>query len=336
MSISGKHYFDISPASPARTRLEEAEEYFLAQNFNEALAAAQQAWREYPREADVFRILAYIHMTRGEYQPAAQAAYQSVLIEGNNPASFSILAQVYLTFNMFQLAEETLQKAREHFPQDTSLLLLHADVLFRRNNPKLAEQFAWQALQQSPNDAYARSLLGSYYLKKRRYREAAPQLQAAVNAYPQRWDYMRDLGISLLRTGHPHEAREMLEKSFRLNTHDISTAHNLYLAFRQDNARQGWYWVVVRFCYDYIVFGWLLEIFGIVLFILSLGVLFSVTHILSNTLLKGVLYLLSGVISIILGHPALQLRFKKGHNFLRYLWKAIGGTRVQLKASDEA
>ena len=115
MTTSSNRFFQLMPTGPARVRLEEAEAFFLSGNLNEGLAAAQQAWREFPREPDVFRVLAYLHMARGEYPPASTAAYQSVLLEGDNPASHAILTQVYLTFNMLTDAEKALDLARRRF-----------------------------------------------------------------------------------------------------------------------------------------------------------------------------------------------------------------------------
>ena len=339
MTLTVKRYFHLSSSTPARARLEEAEQFFLAQNLNEALAAAQQAWREHPRDPDVFRILAYIHMARGEYQPAAQASYQSVLFDGENAASFAILTQVYITFNMLGLAEETLQKARARFPEDAALMVLHSDVLFRRNNSVQAENLAKEALLYHADDAYARSLLGAYYVRKRRYADAAPHLRAAVDAYPQRWDYLRDLGISLLRTGRLHEAREALEKSFRLNMQDLTSKHNLYLALRSEQSSQQWYWHTVRFFFDHSWLAWLLEIFG------WIAIIVAVAHFLNadaarelNTMpsiYKGALWLGGSIMGLLFVHPALKLRGMKGRKFDRYLWKAIGGAQLQVKGSDE-
>ncbi len=131
MTTSTSHFFHISPLCTAHGRLEEAEQYFLMGNLDEALAAAQQAWREHPKEPDVFRVLAYLHMSRGEYPPAKQAARVAVQYDDKNPASYATLGQVYLTFNVRKMAEQTLMVGQQHFPDDAALLVLSADLNFR-------------------------------------------------------------------------------------------------------------------------------------------------------------------------------------------------------------
>lgn len=92
---------------------------------------------------------------------------------------------------------------------------------------------------------------------------------------------------------------------------------------------------MVRYCYDYAWLAWLLVVSGVIMLIVSLGQLVSSAELLSITLLKGLLFLLGGIALLMISHPALLLRARKGRSFLRYLWKATGGTKVQLKASDE-
>lgn len=232
MTATGKRFFHLSLTSPALGLLEEAEHYFLAGNLNEALAAAQQAWREHPGEPDVFRVLAYIHMARGEYPPAAQAAYQSVLLESANPASYATLAQVYITFNMLGNAEETLRAAQQQFPDDPALLVLRADVAFRLRRDDSGEHLAMQALHLNAGDGYAKALLGAYRLRQKRYPGAESLLREAVEVYPQRWDYLRDYGIALLHQQQYVKAREALTASFRLNSADNSTMQHLVYAQR--------------------------------------------------------------------------------------------------------
>jgi tetratricopeptide (TPR) repeat protein len=273
-TVPPNRYFHVNPTSPARARLEEAEGYFLAGNYNESLAAAQQAWREHPREPDVYRILAYFHMVRGEYPPAAQAAYQAVVFDPDNPSSYATLAQVYLTFHMMQLAEDTLRVAHERFPDDLALSTLLADVYFRRGLNPDGERLALACLAQNPGDAYAKALIAKFRLSKGRNLDAAMLYADVVEAYPSRWDYLRDAGIALLHVRQVSAAVGMLDRSLGLNTDEISIKQHLYLALRMELDRP-WYWRLAFVFFRQPGLGWLAIVFGAIATLVGLGWLTS-------------------------------------------------------------
>jgi tetratricopeptide (TPR) repeat protein len=329
MTTTSNQFFQLSFPSPARARLEEAEAFFLSGNLNEALAAAQQAWREHPQEADVFRVLAYLHMARGEYTPASTAAYQAVVVDVENPASHAILTQVYLTFNMLGKAEETLVLARQRFPRDASLVVLEADLRFRKHQANLGAQLANQALALNPEDAYAKALLGVYHLRMKAYATSIDLLRAATQAYPQRWDYLRDLGIALLHVGAAAEARAALAQSLRLNPADASTKQHLFLALRQCASSPA-IWRVALYFYDHSAFGWLLWILGLLSGIVGFIWLIwwfvpsdSNTSVVYSDLITPMILLLGGIALMVLCHAGIRLHSRRGRNFELRLWKAL-------------
>lgn len=321
-NTTNNRFFHLTPGTPAAARLAESEHYYLAGNFNESLAATQQAWREHPREPDVFRVLAYLHMARGEYPPAAQAAYQAVALDGNNPASLATLAQVYVTFNNLTLAEEALGLAMSRFPGDTMLLTLSADVHFRRGRTALGVQLAQRALSQNPEDAYARALLGTHFLRKRDYNAAAHMLATAVAAYPHRWDYLRDYGIALLHTGVYPAARDLLTQSFRLRPDDHLTRHGLYYAINITANRNAWYWIINLFFQRYRGFGGCMQFLGVMMGLA--GPCWLIYNLLSNSadllgIITPIILMLLGVLFVILTQGANMMagRGKRAEQFLQ-------------------
>jgi len=252
-------FFLLSPLSPVCARLREAEAFFLAGNLNEALAAAQQAWREHPREPEVFRVLAYLHMARGEYPPAEQAAHQAVLLDDANPLSHAMLAQVYLAFDIRRSADELLTKAVARFPNELSLIALLADLSFRQRQYPRAVEMANRVLQANAHDGYMHALLGQYQLQRRQYGLAGGHLAEAVAAYPQRADYARDLGIARLRQGDYPAAARALSGSLALRPSDVMTQRCLFLALKLLPGG-GWYWRAAHFFFKYAAFGWILII----------------------------------------------------------------------------
>jgi tetratricopeptide (TPR) repeat protein len=334
MATTDTRFFQLSLSGTALGRLEEAEHFYLAGNLNEALAAAQQAWRESPQEPDVFRVLAYIHLARGEYEPAAQAAYQAVVIDGENPASYASLAQVYLSFQMLAKAEETLHTARQRFPRDAALLVLAADLLFRSHHDTQAVKAAQQALAINPRDGYAKALLGAYYLRSKRYDACAPLLRDVVDVYPQRWDYLRDLGIAQFHCGSMPDALQALSQSFRRNPSDTATQQYLFLALRWLRGRSFLTDATVYF-YKRIQFCWVMNIIGVLLAIIAVAILLnqlsdgdSMGHGIDLTpYLIPTGLLVVGVALIWLTLPAARLSGRRGKKFEMGLWKTL---RAQL------
>lgn len=329
MTETSPHFFHLSPTCQARARLEEAEHYFLAGNLNEALAAAQQAWREHPGEADVFRVLAYLHMARGEYPPAAQAAYQAVTLDGANPASYATLAQVYLTFNMLPLADETLTAALPQFPNDPTLLTLSADVRFRRGREGSAVEQVTLALQQNPHDGYAKALLGGHHLRRKHYTAAQKLLTDAVVSYPQRWDYLRDLGVTLVHTGDYRQAQRVLAQSFRLNPLDARARQYFFLSLRLGaTTPPSWHWVTLFFFYRNLGWAWFINLAGLLAALVGLIIALIQLVIINNATTTATTYvwlwwglgvLLVGLVGILLTQGGIILHFRKHRSFDAYL-----------------
>ena len=321
MTVAGPHFFQLSLACTARTRLEEAEGYYLAGNLNEALAAAQQAWREHPREPDVFRVLAYLHMARGEFHPAEQAARQAVLIDAAQATSHAMLAQVYLAFNMLRKAEETLVPARLRFVDDCSLATLEADLRFRLRQDVAGEKLARAVLAINPRDGYVQALLGSLHFRRRQYRLSIPLLTEAVTAYPQRWDYLRDLGVAYLHLREGAAAAHWLRQSYRLNPVDRTVQQQYALALGMRDGRHPAYWTLAVFFYDFSGWGWVLNIAGMIAAVVGVIWVLQVvwgdhpTADLLSALTAPLEWLVSGVLLVLLTYPGLTMRRKQGERF---------------------
>ena len=323
MTTLHNRFFHLSLTGPAYGRLQEAEQFFLAGNLNEALAAAQQAWREHPQDSDVFRVLAYIHMARGEYEPAAKAGYQAVVVDDQNPASYATLCQVYITFNMLGNAEEIITLAQQRYPEDPSLLVLGADLRFRQHRDEEAARLARQALSFNPDDNYAKALLGVYSLRKRLFLEASALLADAVQAYPQRWDYLRDLGIAHLHLAQYADARKLLLESYRLNRMDQSTKQHAFFALRCAESRMSGYWAVSFFFFDYAWLGWILHILGWLALLVGFGWRLTFTTDIENLSAIPIGLFLGGLALVVLTWAGIGMHFHRRRKLDVVLWKAL-------------
>jgi len=314
LTVAIGHLFHISATCAARERLEEAERYFLAGNLNEALAAAQQAWREHPQEPEVFRTLAYLHVARGEFAPAEQAAQQAMTIDPDTPASSATLAQVYLAFNRLGQAEKALVPARTRFPEELALIALEADLRFRLQQDQLGSELAISVLRQNPRDGYINALLGHHYLRTRNYANAVQMYNVAVEMYPQRWDYLRDLGTALLRCDEPYRAQEVLIQAFRLNPADNYLNQQLYFAHKITTAGPSAYWTASLFFYDHATTGWLLHLLGWGALLVGIINGYNASTV-SHPPLWPMLSFAGGIILVVLTQSGLTMRQRQGARF---------------------
>jgi len=321
MTLTTGQFFTLTPTGAARARLQEAERYFLAGNLNEALAAAQQAWREHPQEPDVFRVLAYLHMARGEFPPAVQAARQAIVLQHDNPLSFAILAQVYLTFGVQKMARDVLTQAQERFPGDLTFTALLADLCMRSRQFRQGVELARRVLAGNPQDGYMKALLGQHFRMQRQYAEALPYLRDAVVLYPQRADYLRDLGIALLHLKLPDEAARCLAHSMLLNPRDALTKHYLFYAIHTERTAS-WYWHASWFFFEHGALGWIIFLIGCIALPVG-GIWLLVAASNANTqwqeLSVPLSILLIGLLALVLTSSGISMPFRKGDRFTLYL-----------------
>jgi tetratricopeptide (TPR) repeat protein len=127
--------------------------------------------------------------------------------------------------------------------------------------PATAGELAQQVLARNPQDGYMKALLGQHFCKRRRYADAVPHLREAVEMYPQRADYQRDLGITLSHVGQDAAASHHLANSMAMNPSDDVTKHYLFYALRNWQ-HQSWYWLASRFFFEYPALGWLCLLLG--------------------------------------------------------------------------
>jgi len=325
MTLPTQHFFTLSATGAALPRLREAERYYLSGNLNEALAAAQQAWREHPQEPDVFRMLAYLHMARGEFPPAVQAARQAVVLESENPLSYAMLAQVYLTFSVYQMAHDVLSQAMARFPGNLSFTALLADLCLRRGQHPQGVELAQRVLAANPQDTYMKALLGQHLRTRKQYASAAYYLKDAVAAYPQRADYLRDLGISLQHLGQPDEAARHLTRSLALNPRDALTLHYLFYAIRMVQSAS-WYWRISWFFFEHGALGWILFLLGCCL--LPVGGIWLPVAMLNvggnwQQLTSPGGLLLAGLLLVVFTASGISMPARRGERFTAFLNQAI-------------
>lgn len=125
----------------------------------------------------------------------------------------------YLRQGDYQRAKEKLNRALDIDPKNA---VVHATfgLLFQlEGESDLAERYFRDAIRYDPGDAQARNSYGAFLFSQQRYREAAEQLEKAVENrfYTNRPTVFENLGVAYTRLGDMDSADYAFTRSVQLN-----------------------------------------------------------------------------------------------------------------------
>lgn len=126
------------------------------------------------------------------------------------------LAQLYEAMKKPAVADAILTKAASRFPNDSSLLLARAKVMFRRASHARAEALAQRALGQNPSLAPALTLLGRIHLARNNQDKALAAFEAAAGRNPLDPRPLIQAARILELQGHKDRALEHYERAYEL------------------------------------------------------------------------------------------------------------------------
>ena len=114
------------------------------------------------------------------------------------------------------MAERLCRSALEDYPQDAKTRCLLGTTLVRQRRHEQAEQHLRQVIEEFPDFPKAHRELGNALLGLGRGDEAAECFRRVTELTPDRGVAFFDLSMTLSKLGREEEAREALEQSFRL------------------------------------------------------------------------------------------------------------------------
>lgn len=197
-----------------------------------------------------YLLLARLDDTHGTAQRAL-AHLDTYLERSPDPASgYFLKGRIYARLADGSNAEIWLKRAIEAAPDNadfwTTLGRVHTELFNNARTEEGIHSFQ-KALELSPNHADAHRYYGLALKRLRRFEEAVPHLQAALNGAEDPGPLYYDLGQTLMQAGRAEEGKAALTKhqSYRAYTEGITRLSRALEQSPQDRSRHH---ALIRFC----------------------------------------------------------------------------------------
>lgn len=123
--------------------------------------------------------------------------------------------------------------ARKSVGDKPDLLLSEAELHMRFKDGSTAETLLRRANEIAPERGDLANALGRSLVLQSRFEESLPFYRLAIAAEPASVSHRQELGVALLKRGHPQEAVLVLEEALKLSPNEQVTLAYLVLALRE-------------------------------------------------------------------------------------------------------
>jgi tetratricopeptide (TPR) repeat protein len=156
--------------------------------------------------------------------PAAEKAVQQALALDPDVVDAHLLkARLELDKSDREAAKASIARAKEINPVSLDALALSGAVAYVEDRPADLQKEAAAALAINPRFSGAYRVPAELAAANYRFEEAVVMSRRALEIDPNDERTLSELGVQLLRTGDEAEAREVLEKSFKIDKYDQRT-----------------------------------------------------------------------------------------------------------------
>jgi tetratricopeptide (TPR) repeat protein len=220
---------DLGDESTKRGYSQIIDTYREDKQWNQATAAAQEAVKALPKEADMRMVLAGQLADSGKVDEGIALAKAQLKGTAEDRDVYLQLSQIYARLRRWSDADESLDKASalSTKPEDKKYdYYLRGSYLERQKKYEPAEEMFRKVLATDPRDAGTLNYLG-YMLADRgvRLEEALGLIKRAVQEEPQNYAYLDSLGWAYFKLGNYDMAEETLRKAMDHNSND-PTVHD--------------------------------------------------------------------------------------------------------------
>ncbi|MFL6438632.1 MAG: tetratricopeptide repeat protein [Terriglobales bacterium] len=220
---------DLGDESTKRGYSQIIDTYREDKQWNQATAAAQEAVKALPKEADMRMVLAGQLADSGKVDEGVALAKAQLKGTAEDRDVYLQLSQIYARLRRWSDADEALDKASalSSKPEDKKYdYYLRGSYLERQKKYEPAEEMFRKVLATDPRDAGTLNYLG-YMLADRgvRLEEALGLIKRAVQEEPQNYAYLDSLGWAYFKLGNYDMAEETLRKAMDHNNND-PTVHD--------------------------------------------------------------------------------------------------------------
>ncbi len=181
-------------------------------NWNDAIAQAQQGAFLNPKSAIVQTIVGKIFEAAGNLDQAASSYKRATEVDPGNVQAQSALISVQVRKGDIDGALAAAKKLVAEAPQSGEAQLQLGRALLRKNEFAEAVEALQKATELAPGIGEAHALLGTAYQYTRRTPEAVAEYKEATRLAPDNVDYKTTYGLLLGMTGEPEACIAMLNK----------------------------------------------------------------------------------------------------------------------------
>ncbi|MBD3159441.1 MAG: tetratricopeptide repeat protein [Candidatus Lokiarchaeota archaeon] len=146
--------------------------------------AFQKAIDLNPNEANYIHDLCLVYRKKGDLEKTILFAESNLAKYKSSDRVFRILADMHLEKGEYDEAEEYARKAIKVTPKGGALHIMLGDILARKESLGAAKTEFEKAIEINPNNIDNRVRLGRVYLYHREFDKAKEQFEAALNIYP--------------------------------------------------------------------------------------------------------------------------------------------------------
>lgn len=224
-----RRMFELGDDSAERGYSQIIDTYREDKQWNQALAAAQQAAKALPKDRSMRLVLAGQLADNGKADEGVNLAKAELKGTSDDRDVYLTLSQIYGRLRKWSEADEALDKADAltSKPEDKKYDdFLRGSYLERQKKFEPAEEMFRKVLAIDPRDAGTLNYLG-YMLADRGVRldEALGMIKRAVQEEPQNYAYLDSLGWAYFKMGNYELAEENLHKAMDHNSND-PTVHD--------------------------------------------------------------------------------------------------------------
>jgi len=200
--------------------------------------------------------LAYAYMTMGEQDKAVTPLKKLIEVKGS-AENYAMLGELYLNkgieinneflkdknpqdsvraFGYYDQAISVLEKGRDIYPDDSSILLLLSNSYINANKIDIAVDAFKAGVKAEPENKYYRYNYGVLLLNDLKYPEAEEQFKKAIEIDPEYTNAIYNLGVTYFRWGL--EMRDVAEKQ-EIESDDYKEKLNLALPYLEKYLESG-------------------------------------------------------------------------------------------------
>lgn len=211
--------------------------YLATQQLDRAQEAAGQVLKLLPNTPDSHLLAAQVAMSGQNWQGAEQSLQKALTLDSKNLSALLGLGQLYASRNQPQKVMPILAKLRQFYPDDPQVLARVGQLASRLGDADEAIEAYRKAIELRPRSDWIGALAKLYWQAGER-ETSTKLIRQWREKYPNDPELTYLLASLNQKAGNQKEARSLLEHTLSLNPQHIAALNNLAWILRDQNPEQ--------------------------------------------------------------------------------------------------